>query len=85
MEIKRSMKLALDPYSKRTAWLMMLLGVGMVISVAASLVFVITLILTLSFTFFAIPFFIFVIVYNVAVWSLSKKLEKKYNEKTIIK
>jgi len=79
------MKLALDPYSKRTAWLMMLLGVGMVISVAASLVFVITLILTLSFTFFAIPFFIFVIVYNVAVWSLSKKLEKKYNEKTIIK
>jgi len=79
------MKLALDPYSKRTAWLMMLLGVGMVISVAASLVFVITLILTLSFTFFAIPFFIFVIVYNFAVWSLSKKLEKKYNEKTIIK
>ena len=67
----------LDPCSKRTAWLMMLLGSLMIWSVLTSVILAVIMLWTKVFIPMTIPFFVCTILLNYFGFELSGKLEKK--------
>ena len=76
------MKLALDPFSKKTAWLMMFLGSLMTFTVLTSFTLVVFMIWLNAFWIVTIPFFVFTLIINVFTLKLNEVMEKKRDAKT---